>query len=269
MMILLSFLVSIAYAAEPLHWSYLTGVSDKHEFYQNHQVITAPQNAWQSLFALKYLGKDLNEMKDCVYYRVPGDASGILKIKSISSLQSCDQYLLEKGDIEVPEIKSLEFNLTDKSVEIDFSKADFSVVKWEGEFTSSREKTEGTHKSSAETRASKLIFLSDKTLGTSPTKKGSERVSSLCHEINDDCQEVSPSTCSLCPNGWHEVPNGCESGPKYCGMRECGKKNGPACRRGMKWQRKEIDPDCRADQSFAYCEKGLKVTCEGQLAICR
>jgi hypothetical protein len=260
----------IASAEVPQHWAHILEVTDRHEFYRNHEPIIKPAQAWQTLFAVTYLDTDLVKLKDCVIFKVPGGtALGTLKLKTIPASMSCDDYLLKPGDFDIPEIKSLQFATDTSEAEIDFSTTNFKLVKWKAGAEGKIRKTVPTmFVSSAEARGSKVILLAPKSnLRTSPLPFLKDKT--LCHGINDDCTEVGPSECERCERGWYEIPNGCKTGPKYCGTTRCGGLNQPACRRGRVWQKSTLEMDCRTNSSFAYCHSGLEVSCEGRNAFCR
>lgn len=250
----------------PSHWSYVLELGDKHEFYQNNEEIVKPKDSWQTLVSLHYVDGNFSRVKDCIFFKVPGSSDGILKLKTISINQKCEDALFDGGYKELTEIKNLQFSILENELNIDFTKKDFKSEKWKIPLKKSLKKSP-LNNSSAEYKASKIIYLAPEVSGPvkkSPLLKEGEN----CHKINDDC-ETSSSRCNECPQGWYEIPNGCPEGPKYCGYLACGKKNGPACRRGIVWQKKEQDFDCRVDTSFAYCSKGLFVQCEGRKAFCR
>jgi hypothetical protein len=259
----------ISYADVPQHWSHILEVTDRHEFYNNYESIIKPAEAWQTLFAVTYLDADLVKLKDCVILKVPGTVPGTLKFKIIPASFSCDDYLLKPGDFEIPEIKSLQFFTDLRRAEIDFSTTNYKLKKWKASAGILNGKTIPVMSvSSVEAKGPKVILLAAKTnLKTPPLPFLQD--STLCHEINDDCIEVNPSQCSRCERGWYEVPNGCNTGPKYCGLSQCGGVNLPACRRGSVWQKLNQEMDCRTNSSFAYCHPGLQVTCEGRKAFCR
>jgi hypothetical protein len=256
-----------AKANAPQHWQHILEVTEQHEFYKNNELISSPKDAWQTLFGLKYMTRDQKILKDCLYYRVPGNEEGILKIISMDASEKCDESILKKGDREIAEVKTLQFFIEDKKFQIDYSLKDFSSHKWAGAFQKKPSKNPSMNMSSAEFKSPEIIFVAPasdkKTRPAEPLTDGF-----LCHNVNEDCVEVSPSVCSACPKGWYEIPTGCPQSPKYCGEIRCGVKNAPACRRGMKWQRKEMEFDCRIDSSFAYCSPGLEVKCEGKKAYC-
>lgn len=265
-LVLLSFPI---FAEEPLSWSYATGFQDKHEFYQSNEVITTPKDAWQVLFSVSYIDGKMNKLKDCVYYKVPGDGTGILKVKTAMSTDSCDSFIFSPGDREIQNIKSLQYSLSGNKAEINFTLASYKSGKWSAELLSSagKERPE-MHSSSTEYKAPKIILLAPE----APLAFKAEPLLEdgyLCHDVNEDCEIKSPSKCTQCRQGWYEVPNGCSVGPKYCGILKCGLKGQPACRRGVEWQRSEQLFDCRTNSSFAYCAAGLTVVCEGKKAFCR
>lgn len=270
-MIYLFLLLSLnVFAAQPTHWTNLFEVSDRHEFYQNHESIVKPKDSWQTLFGLVYIDRDMQRIKDCVFFRVPGNENGVLKIKTVSALESCEEYLMKDGDREYVDVKALQFAVFENELKIDLSFADFRTEKWQAKFQSSFTKPKAQMSlSSAEYKSPKLILLAPLATNQKITKRPFPADKSLCHDINEDCEEKKPSSCNDCENGWYEIPNGCAQGPKFCGVLQCGKKDQPACRRGMKWQRKEVPSDCRIDSSYAYCSKGFTVHCEGKKAYCR
>jgi len=254
----------------PVHWSSALKITERHEFYQNNEVLSKPKGAWQTLFAIVYPDASLNLFKDCVFYKVPGDGPGILKIKSMDVSDSCENYQEKSGNTEIQNLKALQFSLGDSEIILNFTLPDFRNTRWRiplvNDFTKSSPRM---LMSSAEFKAPKLILLATKKEITSTSHVPKKEDKSLCHDVREDCQEVSPSTCGQCPNGWYEAPNGCPQGPKFCGVMECGLKNAPACRRGMRFQRERKKFSCRVDSSFAFCAPGLSIQCLGDQAWCR
>jgi hypothetical protein len=259
------------WAAQPTYWSHLLEVTERHEFYQNHEALIKPKDSWQHLFSLVYIDSDVNRLKDCVFYKVPGQESGILKIKTITASENCEKHLLLPSENEVAAIKSLSFALLDSGLNLDITFDDFRSEKWQAKVQSSFTKpVPKMSMSSAEFKTPPIIFLAPKSSAKALPKKAFLKNGSVCHAINEDCAEVSPIQCDQCSEGWYEIPNGCTHGPKYCGRLECGGKDQPACRRGMRWQKKdEVTYECRMDSSFAYCSKGFTVQCDGKKAYCR
>ena len=115
MMILILLSSIFAFAQEPIHWSNLLKLSERHEFYKDHEAIISPKDSWQYLFSVLYVDRNLTKVKDCVFYRVPGLDKGILKIKTVQKDTSCESFLLKPGDREIPDVISLQFSITDNS----------------------------------------------------------------------------------------------------------------------------------------------------------
>jgi hypothetical protein len=184
-------------------------------------------------------------------------------------VEECRNSLLTAGDREWKDIKTFQFFSGENKLVLDLGFNNFRSEIWEIRFQGKTQKKEaGMSMSSAEFKDNKIFLLAPSDLMINQTDP-LPPANTLCHNINDDCQEVTPSSCNDCREGWYEIPNGCLQGPKYCGRHYCGSKGRPACRRGMTWQGKEGPCDCRADSSFAYCNKGLSIQCEGLKAYCR
>ncbi|HXH76463.1 MAG TPA: hypothetical protein VNJ08_15935 [Bacteriovoracaceae bacterium] len=268
-MLLLPFLFSLAWGSAPSHWSTLLEIRERHEFYQDNEVISKPKGAWQTLFAVIYPDRALKLHKDCVYYRVPGELPGVLKLKAAPLEKSCESFMDLPGDLEVINLKSLQFSFSNELI-MHFTFADYRSLKWTIPLMNQfKSETPAPFTSSAVYRAPKLTLLAPVRPVTEKKEVLKQTPNELCHSINDECEELQPSACHQCSDGWYEVPNGCQQGPKYCGSQSCGLKNQPACRRGMKHQRVRKKYECRIDSSFAYCAPGLTVQCEGSRAFCR
>ncbi len=261
----------LAEATPEQNWSAAIEVVDKHEFYKNNEVIEKPQNSWQQLFGIVYLNGRMNLRKDCVFYKTPGDELGILKIKTMDPKDNCSSALMAAGNWEKKQIKALQYTLLDNSLTFHLTMEKYKIDTWSINFINKGHKLEvKPSMSSAEFKTKKVLYLAPDSLGNIvPYKSSYSSEKVICHNISESCEELSPSTCSECSDGWYEIPNGCKQGPKYCGTIECGRKDAPACRRGLKYQRVRKVFDCTTDSSFAYCAKGLRVQCEGKLAYCR
>lgn len=269
--LLMLFLSIISFGNPSWKWSHAIQVVERHEYYTDNEIIIRPKNTWQTLFGILYRDANLNMFKDCLFYQVPGDELGILKIKSIPPGRKCQDFIFAAGDKEWKELKALQFSINNNFLSIGLTHAKFEVERWEIPlFNLYKRPAPRPLLSSAEYRSSHVIFLTPYkgSMIVRPQKLSALKDKTVCHEIAEDCQEKSPSVCTSCENGWYEIPNGCSQGPKYCGKLTCGLKNGPACRRGMKYQKAERDFGCRQDQSFAYCSKGLSIHCQGDLPYC-
>ncbi len=261
----------IAWAQMPEQWNNSLRIVEKHEFYLNNEAILKPRDSWQVLFGIVYKDSFSKELKDCVYYYVPGVNPGALKIKKVSPELKCDQYIFEAADIEWTDLKSLQYSFEYNTLTLLFTLKDFSIERWQVSLLSTyKNPIPKLFMSSAEYRSGGVIIQGfqgrDVTLGSLSLK--SLKKGDVCHRVDENCKEVAPSNCSSCEMGWYEIPNGCKESPKFCGLHLCGGKHQPACRRGMTYQKKKLDFGCRGDQSFVYCQKGLKVQCQGNLAYC-
>lgn len=271
--LILFFMSSWIFAEAPRNWMAATEIVEKHEFYSNNQMIEKPKNSWQLLFGIVYPDARMRLQKDCVFYKVPGDEAGTLKIKTVPKNSACDKFMLLPGNREIKEIKALQYTILENSLTLNLTMSEYRTEVWTTQFVNKFQKKDASLlMSSAEYKNPKVIYLSPESL--SHTIENSPRPSKnkrpvLCHSIGVNCEEISASTCSSCEDGWYEIPNGCLQGPKYCGQIDCGRKNMPACRRGVKYQKVRKEFDCTIDSSFAYCAQGLKVQCEGNQAYCR
>jgi len=264
--------LNVVYANDPTwKWSNALKIVDKHEFYANNEVILKPKDSWQTLFAVLYQDSNLKTFKDCLFYHVPGDEAAILKIKTIHAEKKCDEFLYQPGDQERKNLKALQYSVQENFLSVSLTNAQFQIEKWDVPlFNVFEHPKPKSLMSSAEYRSPKVIYLTPYkgVLKIRPQIATAISMNKSCHVISEDCQEKSVSTCSQCSNGWYEIPNGCPQGPKFCGAIECGQKDQPACRRGMKYQRSLTELSCREDHSFAYCAKGLSVQCQGNLPYC-
>lgn len=268
MIFVLSFIFSLAFASPPIHWSSMLEIRERHEFYKDNEVLLKPKDSWQTLFAVVYPDRRLQLHKDCVFYRVPGESSGVFKIKTVDFDEGCEKYQETAGDTEIINLKALQFSYGNE-LSVNFTFTDFRTFKWNIPLMNRFKSPVPTAlTSSAQYRAPKIILLAPERLPGKKKQPETRKRGELCHSISDDCQELSPSTCGQCAEGWYEVTNGCPIGPKYCGSSMCGLKGQPACRRGIKWQKVDKKFECRIDSSFAFCSPGLTIQCEGSRAFC-
>jgi hypothetical protein len=270
-LIIIFFMLSVVYADPTWKWTNAIEVVDKHEFYKNDQIIDRPKDVWQLLFAVVYHDSNLQTLKDCVFYKVPGTELGILKIKTIHHDKTCEEMLYRPGDFELGQLKALQFKQQENFLSIIITDQEFKVIRWDTPLLNNFIRpAPKILMSSAEYRAGRILFLKPNhgEMAHKQLKAISVKDIKQCHEINEDCSEKTSSSCTQCPYGWYEIPNGCPQGPKFCGSITCGTKGAPACRRGIEWQRVKKRFRCREDSSFAYCAKGLSIQCEGDLAYC-
>jgi hypothetical protein len=267
MILFLLFLTITARADFPRRWENAKGLVERHEFYADGEMLTKPADTWQTLFALTFLDGSFHLSKDCVFFRVPGDEPGILKMKIVPANESCVNQILSHGDQEIKNISDLKMKTSGGSVELEFH-SDGKKNTWKFSLLKDWKRPEVKPLlSSADFKSPGVIYLSQENSGAAMLKGIND--GEICHDISNDCSEKAPSVCSECEHGWQEIPNGCAIGPKICGPLTCGRKNQPACRRGYVWQRKEHRSDCRINSDFAWCSKGLSVFCDGDRAWCR
>jgi len=264
-------LTQLIWAQTPEHWNQSIRIVEKHEFYKNNEVILKPKDSWQTLFGILYRDENLGEMKDCVFYFVPGVDPGVLKIKKTSPDVPCDELIFQDSDRQWTNLKSIQFSFEYNVLTLFLTLQDYSIEKWQVSLLSTYQNpVPKLFMSSAEYRSGSMIVFGQgsKYLFQLLKMKKTLKNGDICHVVNESCEVKGSSTCSMCEAGWFEIPNGCKVSPKFCGIHNCGTKNRPACRRGMTYQKQKIDFNCRGDQSFVYCRKGLKVQCQGQLAYC-
>lgn len=252
----------------PGPWSSAFKIIERHEFYPEKKTIIEPRDSWQHLFSVLILNENFEEQKDCVFFYVPGEVQGKLKINTVDIKTSCADVMLNPGSLSWDEVSDLRYDQMESGLKLSFTLKKKDFVSWEIQTQGFSPPQPELHLSSAEMKSPPFVLLAKamrKEKEESP-RPGKDQV---CHGINDECEEVSASICHLCEEGWYEIPNGCSKGPKYCGRLACGGRNQPACRRGRDYQKKEKNFDCRMDHSFAYCQRGLSIQCEGQKAYCR
>lgn len=263
--------LNVARADPTWKWSNAIKIVEKHEFYVNNEILLKPKDSWQTLFAVLYKDSNLKTFKDCIFYRIPGQEKGILKIKTIGAEKKCADQLYLQGDQEWKNLRGVQFSIQDNFLSISLTNQQFQIEKWDVPLFNSFENPKvKTLMSSAEYRSPRMIFLTPhkSDLKILPQLAVPLPNNKICHDISENCEQKTPSVCSQCAGGWYEIPNGCAQGPKYCGIQECGLKHQPACRRGMKYQRVDTKYSCRDDHSFAYCARGLDVQCQGNLPYC-
>jgi hypothetical protein len=265
------FIISFVHADPSWKWTNAIKIVEKHEFYVDNEVIVKPKDSWQLLFAVLYHDSNLKTYKDCIFYRVPGLEMGTLKIKSVPANTGCEKFLYEPGDQEWKDLKAVQYSLLGNLLTLSQTNSKFQIETWNVPlFNVFEHPAPKGLMSSAEYRSPRAIYLAPYkgVLAVRPQPSTLKLDKKICHDVGDDCLEKTPSVCTQCPEGWYEIPNGCGQGPKFCGSVECGLKNQPACRRGMKFQRIKSEYQCGEDQLFAYCAKGLRIDCRSNLPYC-
>lgn len=254
-------------ASEPGKWDLARAIVDKHEFYSNNELITKPRDSWQLLFAVTFLDESYRSSKDCVFYRVPGEAPGSLKVKTVAADVDCHAVILTVGDTEISPVSGLRFSEEGSGLRLTFEHSGKRTT-WNAQPAQKWTRPEAKLlTSSADYKSSRLIYLAPSPAPAAIPAPLKDKT--LCHDIANDCGSRAPSKCHLCENGWYEIPNGCQVGPKVCGASQCGGKDQPACRRGFVWNNTPVPADCRENPEFAWCSGKLTVSCDGDKAFCR
>ena len=278
-LLILSFNIFASTSDWQNRWWGIQEIVDKHSFYKEEQTIDGPANSVQALVGFLYYSKDFKVYKDCLGFEIPSAGEiGSVFVVTTSSLTPCDEVIVtgkrETGFLA----KSLSYKTTNSKLTLQYTDEKFRSKEIIFKFflPSQNKKPELFESSVHQVHGRSLIVLSSNDHSfKQPTPKGKwedawhskDLVS--CQSVNDDCQR-SASTCDQCRFGFFEVSNGCvQGGPRYCGVDLCGEKGMPACPRGSLYQNGEVTQmDCRTDQSFVFCQKGLRIRCQGSLAIC-
>lgn len=164
------FITSIVMADPTLRWSSAIEIVEKHEFYTDHEAIKKPQDTWQTLFGVTFIDGRGTLIKDCVYYRVPGKALGILRLRTIAAADSCEKYIFEDTVEKWDNIKSLQFAITPERISLSMERTEYKTEKWDVPRLNLKPQVQPSlHMSSAEFRSGPLIS-SLRSLGILPQK---------------------------------------------------------------------------------------------------
>jgi hypothetical protein len=221
-------------------------------------LIDRPKGIEIFLFQNSYL--DLTNTKhitNCVYYKIPfKNTLGELAILEKKELEKCPENSMGEAqevlnDIEKLEIFyqnfTLKFKINIKKVDYDF---EFPLYNIKGPSKHLRFHNEDE----AKLKSGMILLQSD--LNSSKSymnyylgKKDdsfAEKTSIQCLKVDKDCQTIGEDFCQHCRFGSYEVidfhcPQG---GSRFCGKNNCGKKNEPACIRGLKTLDNENDGIC-------------------------
>ena len=257
----------VSFAAAPDQWTGALEIVDRHEFYKDDEPIEKPKGSWETLFSVKYAARNLRLIKDCVFYHVPGIDKAELRIKTVTASVACDIRAAGIKENSWKDLEAVTFSANPSEAKLHLRYSKTKTETWSVEIPKQRAVVEPKLlESSSDFKTSSILFLA-KTRDDSPVE--SLKDGEACFKVSELCEPLASSQCHLCSNGWYEIPTGCKSGPKFCGSIDCGSKNQPACLRGKRYQRRAAQYECRRDSSFAYCQKGLTIQCEGNLAYCR
>ena len=285
MKILFLFLILITnvFASEVEWQKRLWGAREIVDLYPNHesfQLIEKPEGAVQAMMGLVLFNNKLEVYKECLAYEIPlrGEMGSVF-LTTTSALTPCEEVIAIGKREHILNVRSLSFSLNDSNLILRFSDDKFRSrdISISLPLLKKNKKPEKLQSLVQRKWGRSLIVLQSNReesfkqpalLGKFEDVWGSNTLS-LCENVSEDC-ERSVSQCDQCRFGYFEIPNGCvQGGPKYCGVDQCGMKGMPACKRGFLYQNQTQEKmDCRTDASFAFCKKGLRVRCQGNLAIC-
>lgn len=258
--ILLSLSVFAADVSLDQRWLTGTRVIEVNSNYPGLQPVAKPRATMQKLFAVLRAGSlEEGVQKDCVYYQIPGDKAGELRVTSIDVMASCESEARVVYRIE--DIKELQYSLEGSQVSF-----------WLTMTNSTTRVVQVTLLNAPDTKPPKL-YESSTRRGVFYLEPGSRPLGLpkqlLTGELADEYPKhpcsFETGTCHLCRFGVYQI----SSGEHFCGIDRCGQKNQPACRRGDRWQRSREKFSCRGQNSHVFCSPGLVIDCEGERAICR
>lgn len=258
MITLLLSIISFASWSFPLELSSVYEQLEVHEFYKENELINRPRDAWQTIASFSVVNSDLSLSKVCFKYRPADEAKGIFRVELHSMNQKCDHE--GKFLHEINSLFGIQFQRS-PDFKIIFSHKDFTQSSWT--IPIPRKKKELSLLDTPDNYwGESVLFLTNEVEKKELIKDGTK-----CLNVADDCSVIGTSSCHQCANGSLEAPNGCLVGPRYCSSAECGTKGNPACRKGVKFQKKRT-LDCRRDDSFAFCAGEGTPTCQGQEVWC-
>jgi hypothetical protein len=242
-----------------LRWASAFSIGDKHEFYQNNQVMIEPSDTYQLIFSIKYISGQPYEVKnDCVWIKIPGESLGQILVETTSDCQKRNQ-----PQVVWDHLKSIQFELNENSLKLLVSLENGRVKTQHIQFLNVPKKQKfKLFDSSVPNREYKGVFF----LAPNPSE---EFKASQNRELADDeACKLEDQTCLKCKNNFYKIGDK-DNIQYFCGNPRCGEKNRPACPRGEKWQRKRDLFSCRLNPEHLYCGPNLTLECQGELGFCR
>lgn len=281
-LILILLLISSSLLAQESNWQKrwwgVTQFTDIFPGYTEGKDISHPEGSVQSIIGLISYALDMKPYKDCLAYEVPFKGEmGILFIVKTHLTTPCEEVVITGRREDASPAKSFSLKIKEKTLELHFTDKRFRSHQVNLQLPSLQQKRAGEKFQSFVQKkwGRAVMILTPNSEAESINYRGNlkdewgQKNLFLCQNVSDDC-DVSTSECDKCRYGFFQVPNGClQGGPKYCGVDQCGRKGMPACQRGFVYQNQTMEKmDCRLDTSFAFCRRGLRVRCQGSLAVC-
>lgn len=225
-------------------WLGRVKVDEVHQGYRANEAVLAPAGTWQTLFAVV-----LSKEKHCVHAKVPVKSKrGELRIVVVPLNQTCLGSWESAAMWERRDLRSLQFFAAQAELRLAWTGEDGRVQSLSSRLPDIRG-----------------VFFYP------PNSTSHDIGIKLVGEINDvfpanPCT-FTEGTCQLCRYGVYRV-KGAE--PEfYCGIDRCGEANQPACQRGIRWQKSRGPFSCRGQNDHVFCDQGLRVECQGEVALCR
>lgn len=259
------------YSETSKRWMAAREVSWASEHYRQNMAILTPKGTWQAILRVNFLDQNLNEVSDCVFYRVPSEnEEGKLKVVANPEIKSCQGLLAEEGYVEFEDIINFgyEYNDSLKSKENLILKIDTHDFKYD--FLNLKKKIkkhELLNSSASQTKIKGAVISSEINYKKEEVilKEGT-----ICFDVQNDCKVIKKDECHLCEKGYYQtVSSACPRlFRKVCGKDRCGTKNNPACLRG--YMASGLDPKayCIQGSPVGICQKGLRVVCINNTLFC-
>lgn len=249
-----------------LRWLNAAEIIDQNLQLPESLVINKPEGTWQHLFSLKRVFDKDKFLLDCIFYRIPTeDEKGELKIKELGPGEKCDEFLLEKGDINIHDISSFSYYFKERTLSLRINESEKRFL-----FLSAprKENTYSLFQSDKEHKKSEIRFQS---LGGLHLRQKEVHLKKgdFCHRYANDCSEEQEYQCDQCEQGLFTqvINSSCQRGySKICGDVSCGNLNEAACIRGFKAS--GVKDHCIQDGPVGFCHNDLRVRCVDGLLIC-
>lgn len=246
-------------------WFTVSEVVERHEGYQNNDVIKKPEGTWQLLYAvIRTEEAPAGLSKDCLWVKVPAHDDGELRIVAVHPGKACAGTWENPATIVMSGLKAIQSSQEGSEAKLWLTLANGRVLNWKVRFINKiNERTPVLYDSSARARSYPGAFFfapNSEITGA----KARDLVGDITDEYPTNPCSFKDGSCQKCRWGVYQVAS-----DYFCGIDRCGEKNQPACRRGKTWQRTRNEFSCRTDDSHIFCGPGLRVECEGERAICR
>lgn len=232
--------------------------------YLTAEPINAPKGARVVLAKIKLLTKNFKSLTDCLVYQIPSaDKPGELFFIQSRLGKSCEEQKFKTAYFTYKDIFNLKLEETNSKlvIFIDQFKISFSFYN----IVNPNLKTESADYQLRVPGV--LVSFVEGSVSQNILKEYE-----VCSDVpNDQCSNRTEDLCHLCPSGksYQVIASNC-SKPlrRYCGHKQCGEKDGPACLRG-RVSTGYKGPFCITDSPMGFCEKPARVVCLNNELYCR